>query len=237
MTPRIFAGLAEEEVRSILAAARHRHFPAGSVVAHQGDAAERLYLLANGRGRHFVTAHHGQKILLYWLTAGQIFGGAALLFDPFHYLASTELLLDSCVLVWTRETMRAIAARYPRVLDNVLSIAVTESAAWLISAQVSLSSDDARGRLANLLVGLAMGIGTMVADGVELKVTNEDLAAGANVTPFTVSRLMREWQRSGVVAKRRGRVVLRKPELLGLVAPEQRRAQRDNGKIAHIITT
>jgi CRP/FNR family transcriptional regulator, nitrogen oxide reductase regulator len=120
------------------------------------------------------------------------------------------------------------------MLDNALSIAATEAAAWLISALLSLSSDDARGRLANLLVGLAVGIGTIVADGVELKVTNEDLAAGANVTPFTVSRLMGEWQRSGIVAKRRGKVVLRKPESLGLVAPEQRRAQQDNGRIVHI---
>ncbi|MBV8673940.1 MAG: Crp/Fnr family transcriptional regulator [Acidobacteriaceae bacterium] len=80
---------------------------------------------------------------------------------------------------------------------------------------MSLSSDDARGRLANLVASLAGGIGMAAADGLELRVTNEDLAAGANVTPFTVSRLMGEWQRSGVVAKRRGKVVLLKPQLLG----------------------
>lgn len=216
LRPRFFAGLGAEEIRAILAGAKHRQYPAGAVVAHEGDAAERVYLLAGGRGRHFVTTHKGQKILLYWLTAGQVFGGAALISSPTHYLASTELLSDCCVLMWSRATIRELVARYPLLLDNALAIGVTESAAWLISAQVSLSSDDARGRLAHLLVSLATGIGTMAADGVELKVTNEDLAAGANVTPFTVSRVMGEWQRSGVLAKRRGKVVLRQPELLGL---------------------
>jgi CRP-like cAMP-binding protein len=233
LKPRIFAGLGAEEIRLILVGAKHRYFQAGSVVTHQGDPAERVYLLASGQGRHFLTAHDGQKILMYWLTTGQVFGGAAIISSPIQYLASTELVSDSCVLVWTHETIRALVTRYPRILDNALSIAATEAAAWLISALVSLSSDDARGRLANLLVALAIGIGAIVADGVELKVTNEDLAAGANVTPFTVSRLMQEWHRSGVVAKRRGKVVLRKPEMLGLLAPEQRRAERGNGKMVH----
>jgi DNA-binding transcriptional regulator YhcF (GntR family) len=47
-----------------------------------------------------------------------------------------------------------------------------------------------------------------------MKVMNEDLAEGANVTPFTVSRCLRDWQRAGILAKRRGMILLRKPELL-----------------------
>jgi len=38
-------------------------------------------------------------------------------------------------------------------------------------------------------------------DGVEFDVTNEDLARAANVTIFTVCRLMSEWQRTGGVVK------------------------------------
>jgi len=47
-----------------------------------------------------------------------------------------------------------------------------------------------------------------------MNVWNEDLAEGANVTPFTVSRCLRGWERAGIVAKRRGKILLRKPELL-----------------------
>jgi CRP/FNR family transcriptional regulator, nitrogen oxide reductase regulator len=95
-----------------------------------------------------------------------------------------------------------------------LSIAASEYIASLISTQVSLSSNDARGRIAQLLASLACGIGKVTSDGVELQVTNEDLASGANVTLFTVSRFLGEWQRAGVLTKGRGYVVLRKPELL-----------------------
>jgi len=34
------------------------------------------------------------------------------------------------------------------------------------------------------------------------------------VTPFTVSRCLRDWELAGVVAKRRGGILLRRPELL-----------------------
>ena len=184
------------------------------MIINEEDLAERLFLLTSGHGRHFVITSDGRKILLHWLTAGQIFGGAAILSTPFQYLASTEVLSDSCALVWERQTIRELATKFPALLDNVLSIAVTENIAWSAAAHVSLSSNDAHGRVAHLLVSLASAIGKATHDGVEMTVLNEDVAEGANVTPFTVSRCLRNWERAGILAKRRGKIILRKPELL-----------------------
>jgi CRP-like cAMP-binding protein len=156
----------------------------------------------------------GRKILLHWLTAGQIFGGSALLSDSSRYLASTEVLSDSCALAWERKTVRKLVTAIPRLLDNALSIAVTEHLAWLLGAMVSLSSEDAQARVAGYLIGLASGIGISGPDGVVIPVANEEVAAGANVTPFTVSRVFSKWQREGILAKRRGKIILRRPELL-----------------------
>jgi CRP-like cAMP-binding protein len=184
------------------------------VIINQEDPAERFFLLTSGHGRHFVITSAGRKILLHWLSAGQIFGGAAILSTPYKYLACTEVLTDSCALVWERQTIRQLASTFPILLDNLLSIAVTESIAWSTAAHVSLSADDAQGRVAHLLVSLASAIGKATRAGVELSVLNEDLAEGANVTPFTVSRCLTEWQRAGILTKRRGKILLREPELL-----------------------
>jgi CRP-like cAMP-binding protein len=184
------------------------------VIINEEDSAERLFLLASGHCRHFVLTGDGRKVLLHWLTAGQIFGGAALLSTAFQYLASTEALSDSCGLVWERRTIRELMVELPALLDNALSIAVIENIAWSAAAHVSLTSDDAHGRIAHLLVSLASAIGEATDDGVELRVWNEDLAEGANVTAFTVSRCLRYWEREGILAKGRGRIILRKPERL-----------------------
>lgn len=212
--PRFLAGLIRVDLDVIVSAATHRPFLASSVIVHQDDPAERLYLLTSGRGRHFVLTSNGRKMLLHWLTAGQIFGGATILSAPSNYLASTELLTDGCALMWDRRTIRELVARFPILLDNVLSIAITEHIAWLVAANLSLTTDDARGRIAHMLISLACGIGKVGPDGVEIQVGNEDLAAGANVTPFTVSRSLRAWQREGVLTKGRGRLLLQRPELL-----------------------
>jgi CRP-like cAMP-binding protein len=64
------------------------------------------------------------------------------------------------------------------------------------------------------LVSAAQIIGQKVPGGVEVDVTNEELASAANVTQFTVSRALNEWQRNHIVKKLRGKVLLRSPERL-----------------------
>ena len=214
LKPRCFSGLAKSELDAALSVARHRKFRASSVIINQEDRSERCFLLTSGHARQFVITDSGQKVLLNWLSPGQIFGGAALLSTPWRYLASTEALSDCCTVVWDRQPLRELASTYPALLDNAFSIAVTENIAWLIAACVSLSSDDARGRVAHLLMSLASAIGRPTRDGIQMKVMNKDLAEGANVTQFTVSRCLKEWQRAGILTKRRGIILLRKPELL-----------------------
>jgi CRP/FNR family transcriptional regulator len=185
------------------------------VVVHEGNPAERFFLLTSGQGRHFTLTRAGKKVILHWLTPGQVFAGAALASTPLNYLTSVELASDGCVWSWDRQTIRELVSRSPELLDNALSIALTEHVSWLIAANVSLSSDDARGRMAHLISSLACGIGRVTPEGIELPITNEDLANAAHVTQFTASRILRQWQNSGVVAKSRGALLLKKPELLG----------------------
>jgi CRP-like cAMP-binding protein len=223
LKPRFLSGLPSADLASVFSAAKHRRFRASSVIINQDDPAERFFLLTSGYGRHFVITNDGRKILLHWLTAGQIFGGAAILSTPFKYLACTEVLSDSCAIVWERQTIRELVSRFTVLLDNILAIAVTENIAWSTAAHVSLASDDAHGRVAHLLLSLASAIGKTTRGGVEMRVLNEDLAEGANVTTFTVSRCLRDWERAGILAKGRGKVLLRKPELLLAVGRDLRR--------------
>jgi CRP-like cAMP-binding protein len=131
------------------------------------------------------------------------------------YLVSTEAVKNSSVLVWDRATIRALVAKYPRLADNALLIMFDYLAAYR-AVHVSMTCHSARQRLAQVLAHLATGIGQKVTGGIELDVRNDELANEANVTPFTASRLLREWQRQGIVRQSRGKVLLRSPERLFL---------------------
>lgn len=111
--------------------------------------------------------------------------------------------------------MRSLAGQYPRLAENALLIA-SEYLAWYLADHVALICDSARERLAQVLICLSGIIGKQVPGGVEFDATNEELASAANVSPFTASRLMGEWQTSRVIVKRRGKILLRSPERLFL---------------------
>jgi CRP-like cAMP-binding protein len=210
---RLFDGITRRDVSSILEASTLQQVFANTVVFHQGDTAHSLYLLVEGRGRYFYNTPEGRKVLLPWIMPSDIFGVATLLSDSTSYLVSTESVTDSFVFQWERVSIRGLAGRYPRLLENAFSIA-TDLMHWAVDAHVGLACHSARERLAQTLLNLAHDIGEKGRDGIELNLKNEELADAASVTRFTVSRLMSEWDRRGILKKSRGKVLLRSPEKL-----------------------
>jgi CRP-like cAMP-binding protein len=208
-------GIGPLDLNRILATARPQQFVANSVIFSQGDPAQHLYLLTRGRARHFFVTDEGRKLLLKWLLPGEIFGGRAMLSKPSSYLVSVETIVDSHVLVWERTVVRGLVSRYSRLLENAL-LTASDYFAWYVATHVALTSHSARRRLAGIVICLAELIGKRVPGGFEFDATNEELAGAANITPFTASRLLSEWQRDRAVLKRRGKIVLRSPEKLFL---------------------
>jgi CRP-like cAMP-binding protein len=211
----LLEGLNSKERELVLASATRRKYSAGAVISTQGLAGDRLFLLSKGCARYFYTTPDGIKILLLWMGPGDSFGGVALLATPYTYVLSAEAVKDCEVLVWDRPKFRGFIERFPRLLDNALLIAL-HYIEWYMMAHVALSCHSARERLARVLLSLSDAIGIRVADGIEIDVTNEDLASSAHITPYTTSRLMSGWQKSRALTKRRGKVVLRSPERLFL---------------------
>ena len=109
--------------------------------------------------------------------------------------------------------IRALAHDNPQLLDNALLIGA-DYVDWFLAAHTALTSESARERLAGVLVALAPLLGREVRDGVELDITNDELANAANITQYTASRLLNEWQRRHAVIKRRGRLILLSPQQL-----------------------
>jgi CRP-like cAMP-binding protein len=215
LKPRFFEGLTSSEIASIVAPATKRRFLTNSVMAHEGHPADHLFLMIRGRARGFCMTPQGQKVPVLWFPPGEVFGGAALLSRFPEYLVSTEAVNNSTALVWNRATIRSLSAQFPRLVENMLLIAFDYLVVYR-SLHISATCQTARQRLAQVLGNLATGLGQQVAEGIELDIRNEELANEANITIFTTSRLLSEWQRKGILTKSRGKVVVRSPEALML---------------------
>ena len=211
----LLMGLERQEIDLILAAARARRVSAGSMMTYQGEPADHLLLLWKGRARYFFETPNGKKLILMWITPGHTFGGAALVPQPSKYLLSTEAVRDSVVLVWDGPTIRSFTHRFPQLLQNAIVSAV-DYLSWYIAAHAALCSQTARQRLASVLLGYAYSMGEKVSGGIEFDITNEELANAANITPYTTSRILSEWQKTGAIQKLRGRIIVRSTERLFL---------------------
>ena len=210
---RLLDGLGAEVIEEILRAAKEQRFSANSVVVIQTHRAEHLFLLTHGHARHFFTTEGGQKILLRWLAPGDITGAATLLSKPSRYQMGTEVVKDSRFLVWNRATLQRLTTHYPRLLQNVLSIAEVYLD-WYLTAHVALTCDSARKRCASVLTNIGRAVGHEVPGGIEVAITNEELASAAAISLFDASRFINYWQRCGALTKTRGKLLLRSPDSL-----------------------
>ena len=208
---RLLEGIPAQDRTVILKVASWHDYSKNATETDQGRIADRLFLLIKGEARFFFLSPKGQKTYLIWLKSGDIFGGATLLIDPSTYLVNTEVAKGSRAFVWQRDVIRDLARRFPRLLENALLIA-SDYLTWYLATHLSLITDSASERLARVLMTIADGFGTKGADGIHLSITNEQLANTANVSVFTASRLLSEWQRKKLVLKRRNQIILHSPE-------------------------
>ena len=211
LAPRLLEGLAPSDRALLFETASVRRFGHGSVITRQGFPAVALALVVQGRARFTCMTITGRKLNLRLIYPGEICGLAALMAHPCDYILGAEVIKTSVALVWQRSAIRSFSEGCPRLLDNGLLLAYEYLRLYKI-AHVAATSQTARQRLALVLGTIAGGIGREVEEGVEVNVRNEELANEANVTVFTASRFLNEWQREGILVKTRGKILLRSPE-------------------------
>src|SRR5215469_6001347 len=148
----LLRGLEQKEIDSILQAARFRRFSTKSLITHQSQRADHLFLLYKGRARYFFETRDGKKHILVWITPGHIFGATSLASPSSNYLVSTEAVRESVVAVWDGQTIRTLAQRFPQLLKNVFLTSI-DYLSWYVAAHAAISSQTAEERLAHLLLG------------------------------------------------------------------------------------
>ncbi len=188
---RFFTGLGRQEVRVILGAAKRRKLKGGEIVGTADEPATHLYLISSGN----------------------IFGVGAFLSQPVGYVGTSKAAHSSEVLMWEHLVIRQLAKAYPRLAENALRT-VLRYVALFAERHIALVSKPAQERLAFALTSLGSQTGHIVPSGVEIDVKNVELASLADVSSFTASRLLQEWERKGAVEKSRGKVLIRSPEKL-----------------------
>ena len=210
---RLLEGLTASEIRAVLAAARHQKISPNEVLQHEGDPAKHLYLLLTGLAAFYKATPEGSKLFLRWIAPGDAFGLATLQLTQQPYVVTIQAQREGSLLVWDRVSAQALASQILQLRKNASAIA-GNFVASLADALAARASQTAQQRLARVLVESARHIGHNGRECIELDLTNEQLAQMADVSLFTASRQLNEWQSQGILAKGRKKIVLRAPQRL-----------------------
>lgn len=194
----LLADLPAEDVRQLLSIARRRTFARGEVVFHRDDPADCLHLVVRGRFGARVLTPLGDSVLVDVFGPGQSFGELALLLTEARRSATAEALEAGETRSVFRHDFAVLQREHPGVKDVLLRLLAEQlrrSTDRVVEAHYVDAETRVRRRVAELASTYPSGV---------VPLTQEDIAAMAGTSRATVNRVLRDEERRGTVALKRG---------------------------------
>jgi CRP/FNR family cyclic AMP-dependent transcriptional regulator len=208
----LFSGLPREELSRLVAAARRRTFERNEVVFHRGDPGDTLHLISKGRFAVRISTRLGETATLAVLTPGEAFGEMALLSEDTHRSATVVALEPGETYAIHASDVERLRHEHPGVNDLLIAILadrVRRVNERLVEALFLPAETRVLRRLCDLISLYGNGRPASV-----IPLTQEDVAGLAGTSRATVNRVLREEERRGTLALRRGRVEVLEPDEL-----------------------
>ncbi len=216
----LFQGVPDEGLRTILEASHIRRVETGESFFFQEDPAEAVYLIELGQVKLLQVTADGQQVILNLASPGDFFGLIGFVAGS-RYPVTAEAVSDCQARYWDRTALTRLSTSYPQIALNAMrqmAIRVSE-----FQGQIrTLATERVERRLARVLLRLARQVGKKVDEGVliDLSVSRQDLAEMSGTTLYTVSRILSQWERQGLVNAGRERVTIRRPHGLVMIAED-----------------
>ena len=208
---KLFGGLGAEDLGAVAALATPRVVRAGQAVFRQGGEPTHLHLVAEGRVKVWQVTGTGASLTIRFMEPGEVPGCVAVL-RRIPYPATATAVVDSRILAWSWARFSELLERHPRIAANAVEVVGTHTEEMLHRMQ-EFATEPVERRIARALLRLSGQAGRPVCAGVEIDfpLSRQDIAEMTGSTLYTVSRTLREWERQGLVASGRRRVVVRDP--------------------------
>jgi len=198
----LFSELTDDELSEVSALAQTRTVARDTTIFNEGDTADAIFVVVNGRVKIVTTSTDGKEFILTVLGAGQVFGEMALIEEATRS-ASVVTITDVELLVISRKDFDHLLHTSPGISRKLMAI-LSRRLRRANSKMESLAYMDVAGRLARYLLDLALDHGQRLGNGwvVVRRPTHSDIAHSIGTSRETVSRLINEFEEGfGLVNK------------------------------------
>lgn len=221
----LFRSLSDDDLDAVLRDATSTLLKENEAVFRQGDAADRFFVLLQGRLKVSQTTPDGEQVIVRYVNPGDVFGIARAV-GRSHFPASTVAVQESLILTWPSTAWDSLVATSPQFASRAIQT-VGQRLQDAHSRIRELSTEEVEQRVARALVRLVKQSGEQTDEGMQINfpITRQDIAEMTGSTLHTVSRLLSAWAGQGIIRSGRRRITVSAPERLLEIAesgpPEQ----------------
>jgi CRP-like cAMP-binding protein len=210
----VFEKATDEDLKLFAQNSIERSIEEGEFFFFQGDPANYLYILISGRAKLMQTSPAGQPVNLRTINEWQMFGALGAVREDATYPATAQALEQSTALAIKSDFLQGMMQTRPYLSFDLMKL-MTTYIQEMQERYRELATEKVERRIAHSLLRLLSQMGTKApGGGIELTFTRQDLAEMSGTTLYTVSRVLSEWEKLGVVESGRERVLIRKPHEL-----------------------
>src|SRR5574339_334851 len=213
----VFQNATDNDLTLIVQHSIERSIEEGEFFFFQGDPAIYFYILISGRAKLMQTNPAGQQVNLRTINEWQMFGALGAVRENAMYPATAQALESSTALAIESSFLKEMMQTRPHLNINLMQL-MTGYIMEMQERYRELATERVERRIALTVLRLAGQIGKRVNNEemtIELPLSRQDMAEASGTTIFTVSRVLADWERRGLVEAGRERVVIRNPH--GLV--------------------
>jgi CRP/FNR family transcriptional regulator, nitrogen oxide reductase regulator len=204
----LFADLSPEDCWTIISAAQQQCVWERQTLFYEGDRVQNVTMLFSGCVKLKQLTVQGDEVILRLTSSGELIGTLDLSGIGRHS-STAEAIKTSILLVWGLEKFEEYLERFATFRRNAVRL-LEARLRELEERYLEVSTEEVGPRLSNELIRLSERFGQPVnGQHREIQLSQRELAQLTATTLSTVSRLLCEWERRGIVSLKRGAIQIR----------------------------
>ena len=192
----LFVGLSEAELQQIAQTTREYRVQKNEIVFQKGESPQGMHLVIMGQIKLAIPSPQGSEKVMHIVNPGQSFGEAVTFLDK-PYPLSAQATQDSIVLLIDKQSLLDAIDENPRLARKMLaslSVRLHELMSDIENCALRTSAQKVASYLAQECRNTATDIWT-----IELGSSKQTLAARLNLAPETLSRVLGQLSKSGII--------------------------------------
>ena len=193
----LFSSLGDDQWRNFISKVDTTHLSAQELLFRRGDDAKCFYMVAEGQINLFLLSRDGHQKIVEVVMPGNTFAEAVMFMDMQQYPVNAQALTRSTVYRFPNQEFVAILKQNTDTCLRLLGDVCRRLHARLVEVE-DLTVQNATHRLIRYLL---MQLGEAGTDGnkFELGLSRQVIASRLSMQPETLSRLMRNLVKEGII--------------------------------------